>query len=98
MLSISPLTKQCLRQIPWVQQKLISEKLFFQANESIPNQKTMFCSVRFGKCGLDQEVPSFPIMLQQLLNEKPLTVTDPLMTRFYVHRRGCLPSHFKRPS
>ncbi|MQL54200.1 polysaccharide biosynthesis protein, partial [Desulfofundulus thermobenzoicus] len=25
-----------------------------------------------------------PIMLQQLLNEKPLTVTDPHMTRFFM--------------
>ena len=33
---------------------------------------------------LAQEVPLIPIMLQQLLNEKPLTVTDPHMTRFFM--------------
>ncbi|KPN15318.1 capsule biosynthesis protein CapD [Bacillus australimaris] len=63
--------------------KLISEKLFFQANESIPNQKTMFCSVRFGNV-LGSRGSVIPIMLQQLLNEKPLTVTDPHMTRFFM--------------
>ncbi|WP_144532249.1 SDR family NAD(P)-dependent oxidoreductase [Bacillus pumilus] len=63
--------------------KLISEKLFFQANESIQNQKTMFCSVRFGNV-LGSRGSVIPIMLQQLLNEKPLTVTDPQMTRFFM--------------
>ncbi|MCA6606841.1 SDR family NAD(P)-dependent oxidoreductase [Bacillus safensis subsp. safensis] len=63
--------------------KLISEKLFFQANESIPNQKTRFCSVRFGNV-LGSRGSVIPIMLQQLLNEKPLTVTDPHMTRFFM--------------
>lgn len=63
--------------------KLISEKLFFQANESILNQKTLFCSVRFGNV-LGSRGSVIPIMLQQLLNEKPLTVTDPHMTRFFM--------------
>lgn len=63
--------------------KLISEKLFFQANESIPNKKTKFCSVRFGNV-LGSRGSVIPIMLQQLLNEKPLTVTDPHMTRFFM--------------
>ncbi|UXC30838.1 MULTISPECIES: SDR family NAD(P)-dependent oxidoreductase [Bacillus] len=63
--------------------KLISEKLFFQANESIPNQKTKFCSVRFGNV-LGSRGSVIPIMLQQLLNEKTLTVTDPHMTRFFM--------------
>ncbi|APT49911.1 MULTISPECIES: SDR family NAD(P)-dependent oxidoreductase [Bacillus] len=63
--------------------KLISEKLFSQANESIPNQKTRFCSVRFGNV-LGSRGSVIPIMLQQLLNEKPLTVTDPHMTRFFM--------------
>ncbi|KUF21883.1 SDR family NAD(P)-dependent oxidoreductase [Bacillus sp. G1(2015b)] len=63
--------------------KLISEKLFSQANESIPNQKTKFCSVRFGNV-LGSRGSVIPIMLQQLLNEKPLTVTDPHMTRFFM--------------
>ncbi|WP_342499082.1 SDR family NAD(P)-dependent oxidoreductase [Bacillus sp. FSL W7-1034] len=63
--------------------KLISEKLFFQANESISNQKTRFCSVRFGNV-LGSRGSVIPIMLQQLLNEQPLTVTDPKMTRFFM--------------
>ncbi|MER3126408.1 SDR family NAD(P)-dependent oxidoreductase [Bacillus pumilus] len=63
--------------------KLISEKLFSQANESIPNQKTKCCSVRFGNV-LGSRGSVIPIMLQQLLNEKPLTVTDPHMTRFFM--------------
>ncbi|MFS0656715.1 SDR family NAD(P)-dependent oxidoreductase [Bacillus sp. 179-C3.3 HS] len=63
--------------------KLISEKLFFQANESISNQHTSFCSVRFGNV-LGSRGSVIPIMLQQLLNEKPLTVTDTAMTRFFM--------------
>ncbi|MFJ5963105.1 SDR family NAD(P)-dependent oxidoreductase [Bacillus sp. NPDC093026] len=63
--------------------KLISEKLFFQANESIPNQKTKFCSVRFGNV-LGSRGSVIPIMLEQLLKGKPLTVTDPVMTRFFM--------------
>ncbi|MGE6629709.1 SDR family NAD(P)-dependent oxidoreductase [Bacillus sp. NPDC077027] len=63
--------------------KLLSEKLFHQANESIQNQKTKCCSVRFGNV-LGSRGSVIPIMLDQLLKENPLTVTDPAMTRFFM--------------
>lgn len=63
--------------------KLISEKLFLQANHKLNNDHTRFCSVRFGNV-VGSRGSVMPIFLQQVKSGKPLTITDEKMTRFVM--------------
>lgn len=63
--------------------KLLAEKLFKQANMKLNNTSTMFSSVRFGNV-LGSRGSVIPLLLDQLLNGKPLTITDLNMTRFFM--------------
>ncbi|PEY36299.1 capsule biosynthesis protein CapD [Bacillus cereus] len=63
--------------------KLITEKLFKQANKKLNNDNSMFCSVRFGNV-LGSRGSVIPLLLEQLKENRPLTITDPDMTRFFM--------------
>lgn len=63
--------------------KLITEKLFQQANERLDNHSSRFCSVRFGNV-LGSRGSVIPIMLQQIRKKRPITITDSNMTRFFL--------------
>ncbi|USK72895.1 SDR family NAD(P)-dependent oxidoreductase [Peribacillus frigoritolerans] len=63
--------------------KLLAEKLFTQANFKLNNQHTKFSSVRFGNV-LGSRGSIIPLLMDQLLNQKPLTITDLVMTRFFM--------------
>ncbi|MCA0754938.1 SDR family NAD(P)-dependent oxidoreductase [Paenibacillus sp. N4] len=63
--------------------KLITEKLFKQANYMAGNTETKFCSVRFGNV-IGSRGSVFPVLMNQALTGKPLTITDPDMTRFFM--------------
>lgn len=63
--------------------KLITEKLFKQANYKLNNKDTKFCSVRFGNV-IGSRGSVFPVLMNQALTGKPMTITDPNMTRFFM--------------
>ncbi|WP_235560901.1 polysaccharide biosynthesis protein [Bacillus sp. FJAT-28004] len=63
--------------------KLITEKLFKQANYMLNNKDTKFCSVRFGNV-IGSRGSVFPVLMNQALTGKPMTITDPNMTRFFM--------------
>ncbi|MDN0190324.1 nucleoside-diphosphate sugar epimerase/dehydratase [Bacillus stercoris] len=63
--------------------KLLSEKLFHQANRHVQNKGTVFCSVRFGNV-LGSRGSVIPILFEQMMEGQPLTITDKNMTRFFM--------------
>ncbi len=63
--------------------KLLAEKLIRATFLYGGDKKTKFCSVRFGNV-LGSYGSVVPLLLQQVKNGKPLTITDPEMTRFFI--------------
>ena len=62
--------------------KAIMEKLMLAKSLSNING-TVFCATRYGNvmCSRGSVIPLF---INQIINEKPLTITDPYMTRFLM--------------
>ena len=63
--------------------KLLAEKLTSAANAYKGNRRTIFASVRFGNV-LGSSNSLLPIIRQQVLAGKPVTITDDRMTRFIM--------------
>ncbi|MBM7552587.1 SDR family NAD(P)-dependent oxidoreductase [Thalassobacillus pellis] len=63
--------------------KLLSEKMFKNANRKLNNHNTLFCSVRFGNV-LNSRGSVIPLFMEQARHGKDLTVTDPSMSRFIM--------------
>ncbi|WP_181348838.1 polysaccharide biosynthesis protein [Thalassobacillus sp. CUG 92003] len=63
--------------------KLLSEKLFLNANTKLNNDQTQFCSVRFGNV-LNSRGSVIPLFLKQAQSGESLTVTESSMTRFIM--------------
>ncbi|MBM7703024.1 SDR family NAD(P)-dependent oxidoreductase [Metabacillus iocasae] len=63
--------------------KLLTEKLFKQANMKLNNNQTKFCSVRFGNV-IGSRGSVIPLLYEQLITGKALTITDMNMTRFFM--------------
>lgn len=63
--------------------KLCSDKLFTSAQNIKGNQKIKFSVVRYGNV-FGSRGSVIPLFLNQIKNNKPLTITDPEMTRFSI--------------
>lgn len=63
--------------------KAMMEKVFVAKARTIPADKTLICGTRYGNvlCSRGSVVPLF---IEQIKQGKPLTVTDPDMTRFVM--------------
>ncbi|MGL5207416.1 MAG: polysaccharide biosynthesis protein, partial [Acidaminococcaceae bacterium] len=63
--------------------KAMMEKVFVAKARTVPADKTLICGTRYGNvlCSRGSVVPLF---IEQIKQGKPLTVTDPEMTRFIM--------------
>ena len=63
--------------------KYLAERLTIAANDHQRNENTAFAVVRFGNV-LNSRGSIIPIFMKQIQDNRPLTVTDPEMTRFVM--------------
>lgn len=63
--------------------KLMGERLITAANNAYRNHKTIFSSTRFGNV-LGSRGSVIPIFKNQIKSGGPVTLTDPIMTRFIM--------------
>ncbi|WP_338667746.1 SDR family NAD(P)-dependent oxidoreductase [Pseudodesulfovibrio methanolicus] len=63
--------------------KLMGERLITAANQTINRNGTIFASTRFGNV-LGSNGSVIPIFREQIREGKPITLTDPQMTRFIM--------------
>jgi len=63
--------------------KAMMEKVFVAKSRTVPEDRTLICGTRYGNvlCSRGSVVPLF---VEQIKAGKPLTVTDPSMTRFIM--------------
>ena len=63
--------------------KAMMEKVFVAKSRIVPPEKMIICGTRYGNvmCSRGSVIPLF---IEQIKAGKPLTVTDPLMTRFIM--------------
>lgn len=66
--------------------KLLAEHLMLTSYFYKGNKKTKFCCVRFGNV-LWSRGSMLPLFVQQMRSGVPITLTDPLMTRFFMSLR-----------
>ncbi len=63
--------------------KAMMEKIFVAKARTVPAEQTLICGTRYGNvmCSRGSVIPLF---ISQIKQGKPITVTDPLMTRFIM--------------
>ena len=74
--------------------KLLAEKLMIDANEGKGLKKTIFSCVRFGNV-LFSRGSVIPLFEEQIEQKKPITITDPDMTRFVMSISSTIDLVFK---
>ena len=65
------------------QTKALMEKVMVAKARTLTDQETLLCATRYGNV-MASRGSVIPLFIQQLREDKPLTVTDPEMTRFLM--------------
>ncbi len=63
--------------------KAMSEKVMVARSRNVGNSNTLLCATRYGNV-MASRGSVIPLFVKQILEGKPLTVTDPEMTRFMM--------------
>lgn len=63
--------------------KAMMEKVFVAKSRNIPSEKTLICGTRYGNV-MASRGSVIPLFIEQIKSGKPLTITDPTMTRFLM--------------
>lgn len=63
--------------------KAMMEKVFVAKAKTVSNENTMICGTRYGNV-MASRGSVIPLFIEQIKSGKPLTVTDPGMTRFLM--------------
>ena len=63
--------------------KAMLEKLMIAKSRTISNKKVILCGTRYGNV-MGSRGSVIPLFIEQILHNKPLTITDPNMTRFLL--------------
>lgn len=63
--------------------KALMEKVMIAKSRNLDDQKSIFCGTRYGNV-MASRGSVIPLFIQQIKNNKPLTITDPGMTRFMM--------------
>jgi len=63
--------------------KALMEKLVVAKSRLVDSRKTLFCCTRYGNV-MASRGSVIPLFIRQIRERKPLTITDPMMTRFLM--------------
>lgn len=63
--------------------KAMMEKVFVAKSKTVDPNKTLICGTRYGNV-MASRGSVIPLFIEQIKNGQPLTVTDPLMTRYLM--------------
>lgn len=63
--------------------KAMMEKVFVAKSRNVPNNETLICGTRYGNV-MASRGSVIPLFIEQIKAGKPLTITDPSMTRFLM--------------
>jgi FlaA1/EpsC-like NDP-sugar epimerase len=74
--------------------KLLAEKLIIDANEGKGSKPTIFSTVRFGNVSFSRG-SVIPLFEEQIRQKKPITITNPEMTRFMMSLSDTIELIFK---
>ena len=74
--------------------KFLMERLIVSANQYKGTHKTKFMCIRYGNV-LGSSGSVVPVFMKQITNNKKITMTDPIMTRFTITMNQALESIFR---
>ena len=63
--------------------KALMEKTMMAAARNLDSKKSIFCGTRYGNV-MASRGSVIPLFIEQIKNNKPLTITNPQMTRFMM--------------
>lgn len=63
--------------------KAMMEKVFVAKSKTVDSNQTLICGTRYGNV-MASRGSVIPLFIEQIKNGKPLTITDPAMTRFLM--------------
>ncbi len=63
--------------------KALMEKAFIAKSRTVPSSRTLICGTRYGNV-MASRGSVIPLFIEQIKQGKPITVTDPKMTRFIM--------------